>query len=308
LIKRFKEAGAEPAGDGGGWTQAVEMQRATIASDRVVRFSGRAPLVAIAIPWNGVLWWQLRRLRLAVEVDCDHRVLARGVETSRYGSLLIEVAGRVRKGVLAPAMAASRSTLEHRIVAMTDAAPRHRFLRSALSAVAVVCCLALACDAPSPAELIEPVGERAAWPELRPVLDQAGGARIELDGRPASIEQIRDLAPDAIRSVEVMKQGEEGTGAIERSLIRVTTRAWAVANGLPDRAPTDIRHAGPAHLELPAGAIYEVNGKRIERDAALAIEPSSIERVEVVKRRSLGSGQDDEMSLVRITLRATAGS
>jgi hypothetical protein len=51
-----------------------------------------------------------------------------------------------------------------------------------------------------------------------------------------------------------------------------------------------------------------VNGKRIERDAALAIEPSSIERVEVVKRRSLGSGQDDEMSLVRITLRATAGS
>ena len=31
LIGRFKEAGAGPAGENGGWTQAVEMQRAAIA-------------------------------------------------------------------------------------------------------------------------------------------------------------------------------------------------------------------------------------------------------------------------------------
>ncbi len=38
-------------------------------------------LLALA-PWNLPLWWQLRRLRLAIEVDCDTRVLGAGVDRS----------------------------------------------------------------------------------------------------------------------------------------------------------------------------------------------------------------------------------
>ena len=33
-------------------------------------------LTLILAPWNVALWWQLRRLRLAVEMDCDRRVVA----------------------------------------------------------------------------------------------------------------------------------------------------------------------------------------------------------------------------------------
>ncbi|MGD2121092.1 MAG: M56 family metallopeptidase, partial [Gemmatimonadota bacterium] len=40
------------------------------------------------MPWNPALWWMGRRLHLAVEGDCDARVLARGVPARRYGSLL----------------------------------------------------------------------------------------------------------------------------------------------------------------------------------------------------------------------------
>ena len=39
-------------------------------------------LMALA-PWNPALWWQLRRLRFAIEIDCDARVTRRGTIRSR---------------------------------------------------------------------------------------------------------------------------------------------------------------------------------------------------------------------------------
>lgn len=40
-------------------------------------------VIAIMLaPWNVALWWQWRRLRLAVEMDCDARVLASGRSAS----------------------------------------------------------------------------------------------------------------------------------------------------------------------------------------------------------------------------------
>jgi len=56
LIKRFREAGAEPAGENGGWTQSVEMQRATIAPSRTLRFAGNGGQCAIDAAGEAVLW------------------------------------------------------------------------------------------------------------------------------------------------------------------------------------------------------------------------------------------------------------
>lgn len=56
----------------------------------------------LCFPWNPVLWWQVRRLRLAVEVDCDRRVTADRDDPARasYGELLLEIG---RGGRPAPA-------------------------------------------------------------------------------------------------------------------------------------------------------------------------------------------------------------
>ena len=35
-------------------------------------------MAVVLMPWNLPLWWQWRRLRFAIEVDCDARVLASG--------------------------------------------------------------------------------------------------------------------------------------------------------------------------------------------------------------------------------------
>jgi hypothetical protein len=80
-----------------------------------------AALVAVMLmPWNVPVWWQLHRLRHAIEVDCDARVLGCGHDTQVYGEALIEVGQRRSRflGAVA-AMAESRSLLERRIEIMT---------------------------------------------------------------------------------------------------------------------------------------------------------------------------------------------
>jgi hypothetical protein len=68
------------------------------------------------MPWNLPLWWQLRRLRLAIEIDCDARILRRGYDVSRYGEILIAIAERQSAPFgMAIAMSGPRSGLERRI-------------------------------------------------------------------------------------------------------------------------------------------------------------------------------------------------
>jgi bla regulator protein BlaR1 len=70
----------------------------------------------VFMPWNLPLWWQLRRLRYAIEVDCDARVLEGGIDPTHYGETLIAVGERqsVYIGAVA-AMSESRSFLEERL-------------------------------------------------------------------------------------------------------------------------------------------------------------------------------------------------
>lgn len=94
---------------------------------------------AVLMPWNAGVWWIARRLRLAVELDCDQRVL-RGVEDpERYSKLLLFIAQRQSLVRLAPMLAESNSHLSRRIAAMNSPRPAHGRARVAvLAAVAVV--------------------------------------------------------------------------------------------------------------------------------------------------------------------------
>jgi beta-lactamase regulating signal transducer with metallopeptidase domain len=73
-------------------------------------------LLVAAAPWNLPLWWQLRRLRQAIELDCDARVLRSGAEAGVYGEVLLNVTQRA-DGLPFAAVAMSEpvSALERRI-------------------------------------------------------------------------------------------------------------------------------------------------------------------------------------------------
>jgi hypothetical protein len=88
-----------------------------------------ALLLTALAPWNLPLWWQLRRLRFAIEVDCDRRVLKSGAKAKDYGEMLLIVGQRQRaliSGVLA--LTEKASQLERRIRIITGAAGRRTLL------------------------------------------------------------------------------------------------------------------------------------------------------------------------------------
>jgi TonB family protein len=63
------------------------------ARDTLLLASGLGAIVLA--PWNLFAWIQLRRLRLAIEMDCDARLIRRGVPPTQYASVLVEVGGRI---------------------------------------------------------------------------------------------------------------------------------------------------------------------------------------------------------------------
>jgi hypothetical protein len=103
-----------------------------------------AAAAVAAMPWSPALWWQHRRLRLAVETDCDARVLALGAGRGEYGRVLLRTASHpFALPTLALAWGGNPSHLERRIMAMTESHPRRRVLRTLpLAAFAVAVALA----------------------------------------------------------------------------------------------------------------------------------------------------------------------
>ena len=126
-----------------------------------------AALFVLLMPWNVAAWWVYRRLRLAVELDCDARVLAGGRDPGSYGTLLLEVCSRrARPGaLLAPALLARTSSLATRILAMQPKRGRFPRARVAFGAAFGCAVMVVACEVPTP-EMLAPDGKDAATTRL----------------------------------------------------------------------------------------------------------------------------------------------
>jgi TonB family protein len=122
-------------------------------------------VVTALLPWSPFVWWQLRRLRTAVEIDCDRRVLARGGDVGAYGSTLLSVAASAMPGrpLAFAAFSEDARSLKTRILTMT--AMRSRWTRPAgVLLMLVAAAVAIqACGVEAPATPTAPViGERGA--------------------------------------------------------------------------------------------------------------------------------------------------
>jgi TonB family protein len=102
-----------------------ELRMVLLHEEEHVR-AGDSALLALALAlvvltaWNPLTWWQLSRLRLAVEMDCDQRVLGQFPDRRAYGQSLLTVAARAGRTSLGwAAFAESSSSLQRRILAMT---------------------------------------------------------------------------------------------------------------------------------------------------------------------------------------------
>jgi beta-lactamase regulating signal transducer with metallopeptidase domain len=108
------------------------------------------------LPWNAALWLVVRRLRLAIEIDCDQRVLRSAARAREYGELLLTVGARLSAPLpFATSLAERRPFLERRIQAMTALSPKHPRLVAAGCIALVAVASTAAVRAPRPVSLIE---------------------------------------------------------------------------------------------------------------------------------------------------------
>ena len=148
----------------------------------------------VFMPWNLPLWWHVRRLRHAIELDCDARVIARCSDRRSYGRLLIEVGQRSsRLGVALGAFSGSSTSLEKRIRAMFVQNPRGWTMASSASGVLAAFLFLFACAVPLPT-----MPDGATTPRAETILADAAPMPsdtlvLKLDG---GVLKLRIRTPD----------------------------------------------------------------------------------------------------------------
>jgi TonB-dependent SusC/RagA subfamily outer membrane receptor len=236
---------------------------------------------AVLVPWNPAAWWQLRRLRLAVELDCDARVLAAGgprpAVVRAYGALLLDVAARAPArpplAALVPTLLATPSTLHRRIDAMTTPRPP-RAVRAALPLAAGAAALvAAACELP------RPTGPRAE--------PNASMARLRAPATPDRVPLTRPSTTDDVRNAvrAAMPEALERTRGAKQVVWVVQAadgRITRVVRGTAEPgSPTAMREVTVA--ELNGGTYLRVSAMAGTRPPLPTLEADAIASVEVHK-------------------------
>jgi bla regulator protein blaR1 len=184
------------------WVLALDAaaQQAIVAHEREhQRTRDPALLVAgmlavVAMPWNPGVWLAWRGLRLAVEFDCDERVLARGIERTRYAELLLSAWGRTRGTWLPTAALTGGSGLGQRVEHLMRREPRRRYMKTIMGAAVAGLCLLAACETPAPQRVVAPGASKSV---------AASGATAASKAPLMFIDGVRQAPPTATGKVTI---------------------------------------------------------------------------------------------------------
>jgi beta-lactamase regulating signal transducer with metallopeptidase domain len=150
-----------------------------------------AGLIVAAMPWNPLLWFALSRLRGAIEIDCDRRVLATGETVDGYARCLVDSVTLASGGPV-PAIGSlslSTSHLERRVALMlrTERPMLVVSIAAALAGVALVT---------SAVTATPPVPEVMSWRKAAQMIDAQPYKRAEsyynrlLNGKVSNTEML----------------------------------------------------------------------------------------------------------------------
>lgn len=268
------------------------------ARDPLVLAAGS--LAVALMPWNPAAWWMLLRLRAAVEMDCDARVLRRGVQRHAYGLLLIEMAGRgPGLSMGAPALAGPPSTLERRLRAMNARLPRFARVRASLLGVLALAALVSACDTPLPtsAEVEKmDVASAQARAERLSVVERNGEVTYYVDGKEVSREEAHALTSESVVRVEMTRAAAAGSSRVN---IYTTPRAEGGADARARREATAAASVGGDNVLLSVSGgpgetghvrssesfegLLIIDGVISDESALRSLRPADIAQVEVIK-------------------------
>ena len=181
---------------------------------------GAAILLALA-PWNVALWLLCARLRLALEADCDRRVLGARGDVRRYGELLVNVHERVtRRFMPHVAFGERRSNLERRVRRMMHR-PRLVSRAGAAAVVGVAVIVTAAWTVPVPV-LRRAATNAVARPTVSPARSTAtASAAVSAAARLGAIQaqQVRRLPAmtTTAKAPSSPESQQDGCGYLTRS-------------------------------------------------------------------------------------------
>jgi beta-lactamase regulating signal transducer with metallopeptidase domain len=248
----------------------VHEREHVLARDPLLLAAGCA--AAALLPWHPASWWMLARLRLAVELDCDARVLRRGLDRRSYGTLLIDLAGRSTGSRFALAALADEPThLERRLLAMTSQRTRYAAARGLALGCVSLLALFVACEAKLPtAADVARLDVAGAEALTRHVTASTGEVIYYVDGKEVIEAVARRVDPDAISSMDIKSApGQSVVVSVKSRQAREETKAEAaadLASGIGD-------------------AVVLIDGKRADLAAFRALNPADIEALTVIKDR-----------------------
>ena len=255
---------------------------------------GIGSLVVALVPWHPAVWWMLARLRLAIELDCDARVLRRGVRAKDYGAVLIDLAGRCTGfRVGATALADEGSHLERRLLAMNANRAGRRWLRAGVLGSAAGLALLAACEAKVPTgpeiqSMDVASAGRAATSARLLEKSQMDSAVFYLDGKEVDAKTANSLTPNQIASIDINKGGVQ-------PVIRIRTNGQAPAattsKGDVMRLRTGMLGDTVRNRALRAtdsvsrkfDGLLLIDGVKTEASALATLDRNRIESIEVIK-------------------------
>ncbi len=241
----------------------------------------------VLAPWNPAVWWQLRRLRLAVEIDCDARVLRRRGDVRAYGSLLLEVGRRASGSALAvAAFSEPASFLERRIRIMTMPRERSPWIRAAGFGALALGLAAAACETPAPTSVAPAPVERVYSAADAPQGLQAAKlsprdaiARYFPDVLTGGVEENTVLTFVVDHRGEVVHSARENRETFVASRTRSETVAVDPAARAADGSGTKVRMEA-ARVTAPDGQRTRF---RVASASSMELDPGQIETVDVMK-------------------------
>lgn len=275
-----------------------------ILDHELAHIRGRDPIVlgvacalVALMPWNPALWIILSRLRLAVEIDCDARVLRAGALAHRYGSLLVDVAERASALRFASIpLSDGSSHLYQRILAMQSRRASHPVIRGVTVAFVGAAALLAACEAKLPtAADIDHMDAASAERSARQLALTGDTIIWSVDGKVVSAAQAKAIASDSIVDVSV-NTPVGGARHISVSTMRarqIGIAATSPSNGSGEargesrfvRARVDSGFAvqGATSSEQP---LLLIDGVRSDLATLKSIDRSRIASVEILKGRA----------------------
>ena len=302
----------------------VVHEREHVAAGDQLLLTGGWLFVAL-LPWHPAAWYMLARLRLAIELDCDSRVLRSGVAARPYGTLLIDIAGQyagLRLGALA---LADRTThLERRLLAMKPTRSRFGIARAAsLAAVAAVLVVA-ACESrlPTAAEVatLDAAKIEADAVQSKLIAERAPRQYI-VDDVVTTAAVAKAIAADRIATINVIRGDGKTPDQISIRTNAATSKAkaeaeaeaeaieWTSRPGEPARSAPIRKVDGTGALKEPFRGLIVIDDVISTAADMKALDSQRIESVEVFKGGAANKWSADpaaQYGIVKITTKKHA--